>query len=133
MTVAFKEFPDERMILCTLGLPHSPQQDVSETLEYVAQYKKKVGVPVYRVVDMTQFPLTFSEAMMGMGAELNHEGGVNDPDVRTVYVGTGEWVQFGVKAFNEQAQYGKTYILDICSSVEEGLASARADIAGKKP
>lgn len=132
MTVAFQEYPTEGIILCTLGLPHDPMGDVNLTLEKVADYKKQVGKQVYRIVDLSKFNLTFSEAMMGMGAELNKEGGVNDSGVWTIYVGTGEWVQFGVKAFNEQAQYGKTYVLHVCESVDEGIAFARDHIAGKK-
>jgi hypothetical protein len=47
-------------------------------------------------------------------------------------VGFGEWVSFGVQAFQEQSQYGKTNILHICSSVDEAIAVARAEIAKHK-
>jgi hypothetical protein len=132
MTVEIKELPGEPIIVFYVRLPHTPEDDVRNSLEATAGFKKKIGGSVYRVVDLSAFNLSFSEAMMGMAAERGAEGGVNDPEVSTVYVGSSEMVKFGAKAFREQAQYGKTNVVFVCSTVDEGIAFARAEIAKKK-
>jgi len=132
MTVEVKELPGEPIIVFHASLPHNPEDDIRIGLQGTVDFKKKMGAHVYRVIDLSKFNLTFSEAMMGMAAERNSEGGVNDPEVSTIYVGSGEWVTFGVKAFQEQAQYGKTNVIHVCSTVDEGIAFARADIEKKK-
>lgn len=129
MTLKIEELPDEAIIVCTINLPHVPAEDVRDTLQATASFKEKLGKKVYRIVDLSLFELSFSEAVMGMGAEKDAPGGINDPDVSTIYVGSGEWVTFGVKAFQEQEQYGETHILAICNTVDEALSAARADIA----
>lgn len=126
MTLQVQELPSESIIVCTVGLPHTPEEDVRGSLQATIEFKQKMGGQVYRIVDLSQFDLSFSEAMMGMNAERGHEGGVSDNQVYTIYVGSGEWVQFGVKAFQEQEQYGATKnVLHICSTVDEALSFAR--------
>lgn len=132
MTIEIKELPGEPIIVFYVRLPHTPEDDVRNSLGATAGFKKKIGGSVYRVVDLSAFNLTFSEAMMGMAAERGAEGGINDADVSTIYVGSSEMVKFGAKAFQEQVQYGKTNVVFVCSTVDEGIAYARAEIAKKK-
>jgi hypothetical protein len=132
MTVEVKEVPNEPIILFSVVLPHTPEDDVRAATQGTTEFKKKWGGHVYRVVDLSHFELNFSQAMMGMAAERGLEGGVNDLEISTIYIGSGEWVTFGVKAFQEQAQYGQTNVIHICSTVDEGLAFARAHIEQNK-
>ncbi|MBN2303183.1 MAG: hypothetical protein JXQ72_01820 [Anaerolineae bacterium] len=132
MTIELQELPGEPIITVAVRMPHDPQADVVLSLQAVSDFKKKRDGHVYRVVDLSLFDLSFSEAMVAMGVEVGKDGGINDPDVSTVYVGSGEWVQFGVKAFREQEQYGTVNILHLCETIEEGIAFARSDIEKKK-
>lgn len=132
MAIEITEMPGEPIVLLAAKMPYEPDQDMEASLQAVRDFKKKIGGHIYRVVDLTHFELTFSQAMQSMAVERNVEGGINDDDVTTVYVGSGEWVEFGVKAFLEQAQYGKTNILKLCKTVEEGLAAAREDLAKRQ-
>ncbi|NLX09244.1 MAG: hypothetical protein GXY36_06275 [Chloroflexi bacterium] len=124
-----KELPGEPIIVFHVRLPHVPQDDVSETLKTTAEFKQKMGGHIYRIVDLSLFNLSFSDAMLGMAAERGAEGGVNDMEMSTIFVGSGEMVKFGAKAFQEQKQYGETNVVFVCSTVEEGIAFARAELA----
>ncbi len=128
MTVEIKELTGEPIIVCAIRLPHTPQDDVRMSQEAVSAFKKKMDGHVYRIIDLSQFNLSFSDAVMGMAADRNEDGGVNDPTISSIYVGSSEMVKFGAKAFQEQDQYGKTNVVHVCSTVDEGIAYARAEL-----
>ncbi len=81
-------------------------------------------------MDFSQVKLTFSELVMGMAEDAHHEGGMADPDVTTIFIGSGELVQLGVKSF-EQKQYGLVNPTNLFTSREDALAAIRKQIAGK--
>jgi hypothetical protein len=132
MTVTIRELPNEPIIVFELHLPHTPEEDVTSSQKATSAFKKKMNQHIYRVVDMSFFNLSFTDAMMGMAADMNTDGGVNDPNVSTIYVGSGDMVKFGAKAFQEQTQYGKTNVVFVCSTIDEGITFARAEIQKKK-
>jgi hypothetical protein len=127
MSIAITRLSDDKTILIAVFPPPRIPDDVTNLAQEVVNFKKAVGGHIYRVLDFTKLPMSFSDLVMGMGSDRNAEGGINDPDVSTVFVGSGEWVEFGVKAFREQAQYGQTNVKHICASVDEALAFVRAD------
>lgn len=120
------------LVVTALPPPQFPD-DVINLAQEVVEFKKVAGGHVYRILDFTRLPMSFSDLVMGMGADRNAEGGINDPDVSTIFVGSGEWVEFGVKAFREQAQYGQTNVKHICTSVDEALAFVLEDRKKQSP
>jgi len=77
-------------------------------------------------------PVKFSDLVMAMASDMNPDGGINDPDVSTIYIGSGELLSFGAKAFQEQKQYGPTNIKALVATLDDAIAFARTDIASKK-
>jgi hypothetical protein len=127
MSIETTHLPEDYTILVTIIPPPKFPDDVINLSQEVVSFKKAVGGHIYRILDFTKLPMTFSDLVMGMGSDRNTEGGINDPDVSTIFIGSGEWVEFGVKAFREQAQYGETNVKHVCISVDEALAFVRAD------
>lgn len=127
MSVELKELPNEP-ILVVLTHPPLRIEDGPIASQAVVVFKKKLGGHVWRVIDFSELDMTFSDAMLGMATEQGVEGGINDMDVSTIYIGSSEIVKFGVKAFQEQEQYGKTNVIGLFETVDEGIAFARADI-----
>jgi hypothetical protein len=132
MTIIIKELENEPIIIIDLKLPHEPEVDVKASQEAATAFKKKRNQHIYRIIDMSFFNLSFTEAMMGMAADMNAEGGVNDKDISTIYVGSSDMVKMGATAVQQQSQYGATNVVCICSTVDEGIAFARADLQKKK-
>lgn len=129
MTIELTEMPEEPILKIVVQHPFDSEKDLSDTLDAVAAFQRKMGSHVYRIVDLTNFNLTFPELMGAMAFDRNKDGGINDPQVSTIYVGSGEWVEFGVTALKEQDQYGDTNVIGLCGSVDEALAVAREDLA----
>lgn len=119
--------PDEHIIGIAILPPTENPKDGIALAEEVIKFKREVGGHIYRILDFTKLPMSFTELMMGMSADMNPEGGINDPNISTIFIGSGEWVEFGVKAFKEQVQYGQTNVKHLCTSLDEALAFARAD------
>lgn len=131
-TMEVNELPDEHIIVFNM-FSAKGSDDVQKVLKQVADFKHKVGGHVYRIIDFTQVAssIAFSDLVQAMALEMNVEGGINDGEVSTIYVGSNEWIQFGAKAFQTQAQYGKTNVIHICGSTDEALAFARKTIANQ--
>jgi hypothetical protein len=127
MSIVTKHLLENSTIVVTAIPPPQFPDDVIKLAQEVVNFKKEAGGHVYRILDFTRLPMSFSDLIMGMGADRNAEGGINDPEVSTIFVGSGEWVEFGVKAFREQAQYGQTNVKHICASVDEALAFVQED------
>ncbi len=125
-----KEMPNEPIIVISVLPPERGPEEAKEMLKVVTDFKHKIGGHVYRILDFSVLSegISFSNLILAMGVELKQEGGINDEDVSTIYVGSSQWVVFGAKAFQEQPQYGKTNVVLVCESVEEALAFAREDI-----
>jgi hypothetical protein len=101
--------------------------DVETTLKEVVAFKKERGGKVYRVIDFSKIQVGFSDMMVGMGTEVGREGGSNDPDVITVFVATGDLLEFGAQALREQEQYGKPSVYMV-GTREEAVAFIQKDV-----
>ena len=127
MSTEVKQMPDEHAILVTLIPPPIIPKDTIDLHQAVSSFKKQIGGHVYRIVDLTKLPVTFSDLVIAMASDMNSDGGVNDSDVTTVYIGSGELLAFGAKAFQEQKQYGTTNVKAVVATLDEALAFIRAD------
>jgi hypothetical protein len=134
MSIQTRHLPNEPIIVVSIMNPVKIPDDVIASVQAAAEFKRERGTHIYRVIDFTTLgeDLPFSSLVNGMVFELKAEGGINDKDVSTIYVGSTEWVLFGAAAFKNQQQYGETNVLHICGSEEEGIEHARKVIAGKK-
>lgn len=134
MSIQTKYLENEPIIIVSIIPPIEIPGDVLGVVQTVAKFKHEQGKHVYRILDFTTLgqDLPFSSLVNGMVFELNTEGGINDEGVSTIYVGSTEWVLFGAAAFKNQPQYGKTNVIHICGTVEEGISFAHADIQKKK-
>lgn len=133
MSIEIKQLPNEPIIVLKVVPPPVVPDDTITVTKEAASFKKKVGGHIYRIVDFSAFSKNFSFADLihGMAAELKVEGGINDMDVSSIFVGSDEWVVFGAKAFQEQDQYGPTNVKHICTTVEEAVEFARNDMKSK--
>lgn len=102
-------------------------QDMLDLHKAVSDFKKEMGTHIYRVVDISAMPSTLGMTIEAMAADMNPDGGVNDMGITSIYIGSGEWVKFGAKAFQEQQQYGPTNVKAVVSTVDEAMAFIRAD------
>jgi hypothetical protein len=132
MSIDIKRMPEDRAILIVMLPPPVIPKDTVDLQQAVSGFKKEIGGHVYRIVDLTKMPVKFSDLVMAMASDMNPDGGINDPDVSTIYIGSGELLSFGAKAFQEQKQYGPTNIKALVATLDEALAFARTDTANKK-
>jgi hypothetical protein len=105
--------------------------DSAKVRQEVVKFKQEKGTHIYRVLDFSKTKLTFDVMVSAMAEERNQEGGVGDPQVTTVFVGSTELVAFGVKALKEQKQYGQAPV-ELFTSVDEALTRVRAKMAEKE-
>ncbi len=134
MSIQTKLLPNEPIIVVSIMNPIEVPEDVLSSVQASAKFKHEQGGHIYRILDFTLLghDLPFSTLVQGMSFELKADGGINDVDVSTIYIGSTEWVLFGAAAFKNQPQYGQTNVIHICGTVDEGIAFARADIEKKK-
>lgn len=129
MSIKKTALPGEPILIISM-VPPLNVSDEAATTQASAEFKRAEDRHIYRILDFKSLggDVTFSELVSGMAQGLNEEGGVNDPDISTVVVGSTKWVVFGAEAIRNQAQYGQTNIVHLCGSVEEGIEFARASI-----
>ena len=126
MSIETKVLPNEPVIIISVTPPIKTPDDAVALYSEVVKFKRDAGVkPVYRVLDFSRAQLHFSDMMVGMAAERGQEGGYSDPEVRTVFVGTDEMVEFGVKALQNQTQYSAANIVGMFTSVDDAVAFVR--------
>lgn len=107
MTVEAKRHSELPVVHLTMKQPIQMPDDVIFNATEGAKLKHDLGGHVYRIVDVRDLNLDFSNMMMGMSGDQGMEGSLTDPDVTTLFLGDGDLVEFGVKALAEQDQYGK--------------------------
>lgn len=111
-------------ILLAVAAPPLEAEDALEIMAEATEMKKQFpGQKIYRVMDFTQ-GIDFSGMMVCMATEKDHEGGANDPDIETYFVGSSELIALGVKALKEQEQYGVAPNVHLFLSVDEALQLA---------
>ncbi len=127
MSIDIRQMPDEHAVVVAMIPPPIFPKDTTDMHQAVASFRKEVGGHVYRIVDLTKMPVKFSDLVMAMASDMNPDGGINDPNVTTVYIGSGELIAIGAKAFQEQKQYGQTNIKAVVGTLDEALAFVRTD------
>lgn len=126
MTVKVTPVSDLPALILENVHPFDPLNDPVTNMEEAVKFKRKLGRPIYRIIDIRSFNLTFGDMMQAMSAERNQEGGSNDPDVMTCFVGSGSIVELGSKALAQQEQYGKARV-KLFTSIEQALEFVRKD------
>ncbi|HEX3049029.1 MAG TPA: hypothetical protein VHP83_00120 [Aggregatilineaceae bacterium] len=127
MGLRIEELTPEPIIIIT-GLDPVSRDDPLAVLAAVSRFKRLVSRHIYRIIDLTYLTFDFDYVIYGMVKDTG-EGGIDDPNVTTIYVGTHELVQYGVDLFKkENARFGDTHSIFLFSSREEALAYARGEI-----
>jgi len=110
-------------------VPDDPMATTMETSKFLASTQG----PIFRVIDITEVvdTLDFSNLMLAMAEERGKPGGADDPNVTTLFVGSGELVKIGAEALKEQEQYGKANV-HLFESQEDALAFVREQAGEQK-
>jgi hypothetical protein len=117
----------EPIIIATLTDPIDWAQDIKKTTAHVAALAAEFEGRGFRITDLTQTNVTFSELMMGLAAVLRSEGGwLSTPQITPLVVTTQELGREFQAFVAEQEQYGKLHI-EIFSTLEQAIAYARAE------
>jgi hypothetical protein len=134
MSIKVTKIPQDAIIVCSIVPPVKLPGDVLDCLKETVQFKKEVNKHVYRIVSFIELgqDLPFGELVQGMGIEIKAEGGINDMEISSIYVGSTEWVVFGADAYRNQSQYGEVNVIHICSSVDEAIEVARKHMKSKE-
>ena len=127
MTVEATRHPELPVVHLKMKQPLQMPGDVQTNAAEGQKLKQEVGGHVYRIIDVREAGLTFSDMMVGMSTDKSGEGTLDDPDVTTIFLGDGELVEFGVKALAEQDQYGKLGV-KLFSSEEDAYDFVREDM-----
>ena len=125
MSIRVEKFADIRTVFVTMVPPLTVPEDAIQALTASAEFKKEVERPICRIMDFSQVDLNFSDMMVGMASEKGHEGGLYDPDVATVFIGSGEMVELGVNALKNQPHYEGANVAGLVRTREEALEIAR--------
>jgi hypothetical protein len=115
----------EPIIIATLTDPIDWAQDIKKTTAEVAALAAEIEGRGFRITDLTQAKVTFSELMMGLAAVLRSEGGwLSTPQITPLVVTTQELGREFQAFVAQQEQYGKLQI-EIFSTLEQAIAYAR--------
>lgn len=133
MPLKIQSLPDEPILIIEMFTPADPFKDGEAELKATIDFKKKIGGHVFRVLDFTHAEIKFGDMMQGMAAEKGKEGGINDPDVSTVFVAQGDMAQLGVEALREQKQYGDfRNVIGLFPTRDAAIAAIHAEMV-KEP
>jgi hypothetical protein len=120
---------DEPIVIATLADPIDWAHDIKQSTAQVAALAAEFEGQGFRITDLTQATVTFSELMMGLAAVLRSEGGwLSNPQIRPLVVTTQELGREFQKFAAEQEQYGKLQI-EVFSTLEEAIGYARTQCA----
>ena len=119
MAVHIETHEDLHTIVIALVAPLNWQKDYAEGIAASGAFKKACGCFIYRILDLSQSRLTFSDMMVGMSVGKGAEGGLYDPEVATVLVGTGELVQMGFEAGKNHLHYQDVNLVGLVATREE--------------
>lgn len=105
--------------------------DVTVVKREIAQQVAEIienngGKPHWRIIDYSDYELTFSDITFGLALEASGKPGTSsDKRVRSAFVGTAQIVKEKAEAY-KQAQYGRLDV-PVFSTLDEALATIRAD------
>lgn len=116
---------DEPIIIATLTDPIDWAHDIKQTTAQVAALAAEIDGPGFRITDLTQATVTFSELMMGLATVLRSEGGwLSNPRMRPLVVTKQKLGREFQTFVAEQEQYGKLNV-EVFSTLAEAIAFAR--------
>jgi hypothetical protein len=125
MPVTFENVPSVPVLIVT-GKAPLEEEDAKQTMQQVIALKKQFpGKKIYRLMDFTA-GIDFSGMIMCMAAERGQEGGANDPDVMSFFVGSHALVELGVQALKDQPQYGQPTVF-LFTSYDEAYNRVMAE------
>ncbi len=130
MAIRVERFPKIRAILIRFVSPVILPDDVLAALTESGAFKKDVGSPICRIVDLTRISPSYSQIMAGVTIEKGFEGGLYDPEVATVFLGGGEVARLSVKTLRDHPNYAGVNVVGMVTTREDALAMARA-LAGR--
>lgn len=133
MAISATRLPDEPIIIVKyIDPPDPPDEQAAETSHQMSALMKDIEGPVYRINDILDYDLQFSDMVLGMAAEMRGglPGTVSDSRVHTVTVGSSELVRIGTEAA-KQSQYGEIDI-KLFTSIDDALSYVREEIAKNK-
>jgi hypothetical protein len=123
----------EPIIIATLTDPIDWAQDIKKTTAHVAALAAEFEGRGFRITDLTQTNVTFSELMMGLATVLRSEGGwLDNPRITPLVVTTQELGREFQAFVAEQEQYAKLHI-EIFSTLEQAIAYAREQSSTEEP
>lgn len=133
MPLKIHPMPDEAILIIEMFTPADPVKDGIAQLQAAVDFKQKVGGHIIKILDFTHAEVKFSDMMQGMASEKGLPGGINDPDLSTIFVIQGDIPQLGVEALKEQDQYGEVRnVIGHFQTRDEALVAARAEMAKRQ-
>ena len=115
----------EPIIIATLVDPIDWARDIKDTTTQVAALVAEIEGQGFRITDLTQTTMTFSELMMGLATVLRSEGGwQSTPRMKPLVVTTQELGREFQAFVADQEQYGKLQV-EVFSTLDEAVAYAR--------
>ena len=130
MTVEVTRHPKLPVVYLKIVQPVQVPGDIETNMKEGLKLKSELGGHVYRIIDVREMNLSFSDMMVAMATDRKGEGTLDDSDVTTLYVGGGDLVAFGVKALAEQDQYGQLGV-KLFASDEEAYAYVVEDMKNR--
>jgi hypothetical protein len=123
--------PNEPIVIVTLSEPFDWEKDIQATTARVADLTRHLEGPIYRISDMKQVSLDFSEVVTALAAATKaQEGGFNDPRFRVVFISQEallDLAEFGARSAS-QAQYGVAEPVQVFTDLDEALHHIRSEL-----
>jgi hypothetical protein len=128
MPVDVTQIAQQPIIVATVIEPFAPLKEMPDAEQQFQELAATIQGIIYRIIDVTQWRITFSDLMLVLDIDTRGGSGV-DPRVRTVIVGSGEMVTLGIEAMKQQ-QYGAVNIPGF-ATMAEALAFVEAQLAAR--
>ncbi len=126
MPFSVEQVPNQPIFVITLSEPFDQAKEAPASDWKFQELIATVQGTIYRVIDLTRWTIPFNDMINGLASDTRGGAGA-DPRIHTVIVGSGEMVEFGVKAM-KQRQYGAKEI-PLFASLDEALAYVNAELA----
>jgi hypothetical protein len=118
---------NDPIILITVMPPSDALSDPAHIIQECAQLMAGMGGPIYRIADLSQMDLQFSEVAFTLNEERSgRPGSMTDPRVRNVFIGCQSMVQMAAKSAG-QAQYGGISV-PVFASLDEAMAHIQSEL-----
>lgn len=123
--------PDEPIVIVTLSEPFDWVKDVETTTAQVADLTQHLDGPIYRISDMKQVSLDFSEVVTALASVTKvKNGSFSDPRYRIIFISQKALVdlaEFGAQSASQE-QYGVAEPIQVFTDLDEALHYVRAEL-----